>query len=316
MSPQQCRHVIDSHTEGEPTRVVVSGGPDLGKGPLSEALERFRTKFDWFRTSIVCEPRGSEVVVGALLEEPREETSSAAVIFFNDVGYLGMCGHGTIGLVTTLAHMGKIGVGTHTIETPVGNVSARLHEDGSVTVVNVPSYRYQAAAVVEVPGYGRFTGDIAWGGNWFFLIEEHPFELTVSNRVELVAAATAIRNALQASGIFGADGGVIDHIEFFSKPANLANSARNFVLCPGASFDRSPCGTGTSAKMACLYADGRLRPEEQWRQEGILGTVFVGSIQSGANGKVTPSIRGRAWITAESKLLFTADDPFADGIRF
>jgi 4-hydroxyproline epimerase len=316
MTSPQCRHVIDSHTEGEPTRVVVSGGPDLGNGPLSDRLGRFRTEFDWFRTGIVCEPRGSEVVVGALLEEPREKTSSAAVIFFNDVGYLGMCGHGTIGLVTTLAHMGKIRPGTHTIETPVGDVSARLHEDGSVTVINIPSYRYRAAVQVDVPGYGHLTGDIAWGGNWFFLIEQHPFELRVANRGELVAAATAIRGALQASGITGVDGGVIDHIEFFSAPTNPANSSRNFVLCPGASFDRSPCGTGTSAKMACLYADGQLKPEEEWRQEGILGTVFVGSIRAGTNGKVTPSIRGRAWITAESKLLFTADDPFADGIRF
>jgi 4-hydroxyproline epimerase len=316
MPQPQSRHVIDSHTEGEPTRVVVSGGPNLGKGPLPERLDRFKTHFDDFRSGIVCEPRGSEVIVGALLEEPVQKTSSAAVIFFNDVGYLGMCGHGTIGLVTTLQHMGRIGSGSHRIETPVGDVYAHLHDDGSVTVANVPSYRYRAAVPVDVPGFGSFTGNIAWGGNWFFLIENHPFELTVANRRELVAAATAIRDALQIAGVTGFNGALIDHIEFFSKPMNPENSSRNFVLCPGASFDRSPCGTGTSAKMACLYADGLLQPGELWRQEGILGTVFTGSVQKGINGTVQPTIRGRAWITGESKLLFDAEDPFAQGIRF
>jgi 4-hydroxyproline epimerase len=256
------------------------------------------------------------VIVGALLQEPVDRASTAAVIFFNDVGYLGMCGHGMIGLVTTLAHAGKISSGTQTIETPVGNVSACLHEDGSVTVANVPSYRFRSGVPVDVPGYGMFTGDIAWGGNWFFLIGNHPYELTTANRGELVAASTAIRNALHKAGITGSDGQLIDHIEFFSRPTNPANSSRNFVLCPGASFDRSPCGTGTSAKMACLYADGQLQPGEQWRQEGILGTVFVGSIEPETNGTVMPSIRGRAWITGESKLLFAAGDPFAHGIRF
>lgn len=312
----QLRHVIDSHTEGEPTRVVVAGGPDLGNGAIPERLERLRREFDWFRTSVVCEPRGSEVLVGALIQEPLEKTSAAAVIFFNDVGYLGMCGHGMIGLVTTLAHMSAISPGSHTIETPVGNVSACLHEDGSVTIANVPSYRYRDAVTVEVPGYGSFIGDIAWGGNWFFLVSNHPYELVPLKRNELVRAATAIRDTLRSSGITGSDGALIDHVEFFSKPLNPANSSRNFVLCPGASFDRSPCGTGTSAKMACLYADGLLAPGELWRQEGILGTVFVGSIQKDEDGRVKPNIRGRAWITGESKLLFASDDPFAQGIQF
>ncbi len=312
-------HVVDSHTEGEPTRVVVSGGPDLGQGTVSERLERFRNGFDGFRSGVVCEPRGSEVLVGALLQEPVRADSSAAVIFFNDVGYLGMCGHGTIGVITTLAHLGRIQPGQHTIETPVGDVSACLHEDGSVTVANVPSYRYKAAVPVDVPELGRFVGDIAWGGNWFFLIGIHPFEITPSNRAQLVAASTAIRNALQANGIKGASGDYaddIDHIEFFSEPLDPANSSRSFVLCPGTAFDRSPCGTGTSAKLACLYADGKLAPGQVWRQESILGTVFEGSVQPVADGQVLPSIRGRAWITGESKLLFAAGDPFSEGIRF
>jgi 4-hydroxyproline epimerase len=309
-------HVIDSHTQGEPTRVVISGGPDLGVGPIAKRLQRFRESFDHFRSAVVCEPRGSEVIVGALLLEPVHPDSSAAVIFFNDVGYLGMCGHGTIGLLTTLAHLGKIDVGLHTIETPVGIVQATLHEDRSVTVDNVPSYRFRSGVQVEVPGYGIFTGDIAWGGNWFFLIADAPCPITLENRHELIAAATAIRAALHANGITGAEGAYIDHIEFFSAPHDAENSSRNFVLCPGASFDRSPCGTGTSAKMACLYDDGKLPPGDLWKQEGILGTVFQCSVREGQDGEVNASIRGRAWVTSESKLMFAEDDPFAAGIKF
>ena len=308
--------VIDSHTEGEPTRVVVAGGPDLGTGSLTERVRRFRMEFDGFRSGVVGEPRGSEVVVGALLLEPVEPESAAAVIFFNDVGYLGMCGHGTIGVVTTLAYLKRIGPGSHRIDTPVGTVSVRLNADGSVTVANVASYRFKADVGVDVPGFGRFVGDVAWGGNWFYLVGESPCELEVANRAELIAAATAIREALRAAGITGSRGETIDHVEFFGAPENSENSARNFVLCPGASFDRSPCGTGTSAKMACLYADGKLQPGEVWRQEGILGTVFEGTVEVLADGRVSPRIRGRAWITGESRLLFDPTDPFAEGIRF
>jgi 4-hydroxyproline epimerase len=309
-------HVVDSHTEGEPTRVVIAGGPDLGDGPLTDRLQRFRTQYDHFRSGIVCEPRGSEVVVGALLLAPVHPDACAAVIFFNDVSYLGMCGHGTIGVLTTLAHLGRVRPGLHKLETPVGTVQATLHDDGSVTVENVPSYRYRSEVKVEVPGHGTFTGDVAWGGNWFFLISDPPYQLTAEFRTALTDTSMAIRAALDRSGITGAEGAYIDHIEFFSAAEDRKNSSRNFVLCPGASFDRSPCGTGTSAKMACLFDDGKLAPGAIWRQEGILGTVFQGSIREGTDGQVNPSIRGRAWITGESKLLFTADDPFSQGIKF
>ncbi|MGC9199352.1 MAG: proline racemase family protein [Acidobacteriaceae bacterium] len=309
-------HVVDSHTQGEPTRVVVSGGPDLGTGSIGERLERFRSEFDRIRSAIVCEPRGSEVVVGALLLEPAQPDSTAAVIFFNDVGYLGMCGHGTIGVLTTLAYLGRVKVGPHKIETPVGIVRATLHEDKSVTVENVPSYRFRSGVSVTVPDYGNFTGDVAWGGNWFFLVSQSPCALTIGNRTELLSASIAIRDALERQGITGADGAYIDHIEFFSAPVDERNSARNFVLCPGTSFDRSPCGTGTSAKMACLYDEGKLLPGASWRQEGILGTVFDGSVRIGRGGVLEPIIRGRAWITADSKLMFDEDDPFPGGIKF
>jgi 4-hydroxyproline epimerase len=308
--------VIDSHTEGEPTRVVIAGGPELGGGSMAERLAVFRREFDGFRAGVVCEPRGSEVVVGALLVEPVQPDSAAGVIFFNDVGYLGMCGHGTIGVVTTLGYLGRIGAGRHRIETPVGDVWAVLERDGSVSVENVESYRLLAGVSVEVPGLGAVTGDVAWGGNWFFVTADVPCPLEVGNRARLVEAATRVRSALEAAGVTGADGAAVDHVEFTSEAHGAGNSGRNFVLCPGASFDRSPCGTGTSAKMACLFADGKLKAGEVWRQEGILGTVFEGSVQPASEGRVRPTIRGRAWVTAETKLIFGADDPFREGIAF
>jgi 4-hydroxyproline epimerase len=274
-----------------------------------------RETFDSFRAGVVCEPRGSEVVVGALLCPPVDPGSATGVIFFNDVGYLGMCGHGTIGVIATLAHLGRIAPGVHYVETPVGTVRTQLHTDGSVSVQNVLSYRFRKGVPVDVPGYGSFTGDIAWGGNWFFLIEDHSFELGSNNRTALIAVTSAIRAALAKSGITGKDGAPIDHIELFGAVADRANSSRNFVLCPGASFDRSPCGTGTSAKMACLHADGKLKPGTAWRQEGVLGTVFSGSVELAEEG-VVPTITGRAWITAEAELIFDETDPFRDGIRF
>jgi 4-hydroxyproline epimerase len=296
--------------------VIVAGGPDLGGGDLRGKLGVFRAQYDDFRTATICEPRGSEVVVGALLCEPFDPSAAAAVIYYNDVGYLGMCGHGTIGVVTTLAHLGRIRPGEHTIETPVGPVVTRLHADGSVSLQNVPSYRYREHVAVDVPGYGCFHGDIAWGGNWFFLVSDHGLSLRIENRAELLATSTAIRAALIASGITGKDNGTIDHIELCGPPRDPNNSGRNFVLCPGASFDRSPCGTGTSAKLACLHAAGELALNEVWRQEGILGTVFEGSILSSDGACITPSITGRAWITGEATLYFDPSDPFQNGISF
>lgn len=310
-------HVIDSHTAGEPTRVVVSGGPNLGSGSLVERLHRFSEDHDDFRSAVVNEPRGSDVLVGALLLEPVAAASAAGVIFFNNVGFLGMCGHGTIGVMATLAHLGRVGPGVHTIETPVGVVSAELHADGRVTVENVASYRYRKGVGVEVPGFGTATGDVAWGGNWFFLTENAPVPLTLENREALTSFATAVKTSLSTNRITGANGKEIDHIELFSASSEPGVDSRNFVLCPGNAYDRSPCGTGTSAKLACLAADSKLMPGELWRQEGILGTVFEGSyrIEEGTEQRVIPSVTGSAWITAESRLLLQEDDPFRMGIQ-
>jgi 4-hydroxyproline epimerase len=305
--------VIDSHTAGEPTRLVLSGGPDLGTGSLKERLERFRSEHDGFRSTVTGEPRGSDVLVGALLCEPFDPACDIGVIFFNNVGYLGMCGHGTIGVVASLAHLGKILPGTHRIETPVGVVSATLHASGTVTVANVASHRSRADVSVQVPGFGEVRGDIAWGGNWFYLVENHSLPLTLKNVDALTDFTWAIRQALAANGVSGDGGAEIDHIELFGPTSNGDAQSRNFVLCPGKAYDRSPCGTGTSAKMACLYARGKLAPGEIWRQEGILGTVFEGSIEV-RDGVVIPSVTGSAYVTAEASLILDDRDPFRMGI--
>jgi 4-hydroxyproline epimerase len=307
-------HVIDSHTGGEPTRVVVAGGPDLGRGSVAERCRVFARDFDRVRSAVVNEPRGSDVLVGALLVEPVDPGAAGGVIFFNNVGVLGMCGHGTIGLVVTLAHLGKIGPGEHAFETPVGDVTAALHADGRVSVRNVPSHRHAAGVAVDVPGFGRVTGDVAWGGNWFYLVADHGEVLDRRNVERLTDVTWRIREALEANGITGANGGVIDHIELFGQPGDLANHSRNFVLCPGKAYDRSPCGTGTSAKLACLAADGKLKPGEVWRQEGILGSVFEGQYEC-ENGRIVPTVTGTAFVTAEATLVLQDDDPFRDGIR-
>jgi 4-hydroxyproline epimerase len=307
-------NVIDSHTGGEPTRVVNSGGPDLGPGDMSARLAVFRERFDTFRSTVVNEPRGNDAMVGALLCEPSDPTCAAGVIFFNNVGYLGMCGHGTIGLLVTLAHLGRIRAGTHRIETTVGVVTATLNGPNDVTVRNVPSYRLAKGVSVEIDGIGTVVGDIAWGGNWFFLVEDHGIDLTLANLDRLLDYTWKIRQALPRQGITGANGQEIDHIELFGPPTLADADGKNFVLCPGKAYDRSPCGTGTSAKIACLIADGKLAEGKPWRQESIIGTFFDAS-GTIVDGKVIPEIRGTAYVNAEATLLVQADDPLALGIR-
>jgi 4-hydroxyproline epimerase len=313
--PQSAIRVIDSHTAGEPTRVVVAGAPDLGGGPLAERARRLREEHDWLRRAVCLEPRGHEAMVGALLCEPHAPDCAAGVIFFNNVSTLNMCVHGTIGLVATLAHLGRIAPGRHRIDTPVGVVAADLRADGAVEVANVRSFRYAEAVAVTVPGWGAVTGDIAWGGNWFFLVEGQGPPVEVARIADLTAFGAAIRHALGVAGITGADGAEIDHIELSGPPGDPAQAdGRNFVLCPGLAYDRSPCGTGTSAKLACLHAAGLLRPGATWRQAGILDTVFLGRVEESPGGGVLPRVSGRAWITGESVYHFDPSDPFRHGI--
>jgi len=311
--PKRIR-VIDSHTGGEPTRTVISGGPDLGSDTLMIRRERFRDEFDHLRSAITNEPRGSDSIVGALLCEPVDKSCVAGVIFFNNVGYLGMCGHGTIGVVVTLAYLGQIGPGNHRIETPVGIVEALLDEHGEVTVANVPSYRLASKVSVNVTGHGPVVGDVAWGGNWFFLVNDHGQDISLGNLEVLTDFTWRIRQALNEAAITGEGGQEIDHIELFA-PSNIEGvNSKNFVLCPGKAYDRSPCGTGTSAKLACLVADNKLAEGQVWRQESIVGSIFEGSVRV-SNSTIHPSIKGSAFITAEADLILDDRDPFCMGIR-
>jgi 4-hydroxyproline epimerase len=304
--------VIDSHTAGEPTRLILGGGPDLREGPLDERARLFAREFDAYRSAVVNEPRGSDTVVGALLCTPHRADCSVGVIFFNNVGSLGMCGHGTIGLVASLAHDGRIGPGKLRIDTPVGAVDAELHADGRVDVGNVPSYRKAQGVAVEVPGTGVVRGDVAWGGNWFFLVDAESRRLALDNVESLTDFTWRIRQALNAQGF-----PEVDHVELFGPSPNAGVDGRNFVLCPGKAYDRSPCGTGTSAKLACLAADGTLAEGEDWIQESVIGSSFTARFRwlDRSAGTIAPLISGRAHVTAESTLLLDAADPFCWGIR-
>jgi proline racemase len=303
----QTVSVIDSHTAGEPTRIVIDGGPHLGRGDLTERQRLFSENHDAFRRAIVTEPRGSDVLVGALLCEPHDRTCTVGVIFFNNVGYLDMCGHGLIGVITALRHLGSIHPGIHRVETPAGVVTATLHNDGRVSLENVPSFRKAHHVRLEVPGLGLIACDIAWGGNWFCLVEEHREQLSLANIDRLTDLAWRIRQAVNANGF-----PEVNHVELLGPPANTANHSRNFVLCPGKAYDRSPCGTGTSAKLACLAADGKLTPGMIWRQESIIGSLFEGTVVL-RGGEVIPIITGQAWVTGEAKLILDDTDPLCWG---
>jgi 4-hydroxyproline epimerase len=287
----------------------VAGGPDLGDGPLAARLQRLQHDHDFFRRTVVNEPRGSSALVGALLCEPSASDCTAGVIFFNNVGYLGMCGHGLIGLIATLAYLGRIQPGDHRVDTPVGVVTGKLHADGSISVENVPSFRKAKSVQVDVPGIGPIRGDVAWGGNWFFLVEDHNLQLALANLEELTDLTWRIRQAVNSGGF-----PEVDHIELFAPSERHGIDSKNFVLCPGKEYDRSPCGTGTSAKLACLFADGKLKPGEVWKQESITGSIFEGTLKIDRD-QIIPTIKGTAHVTAEVTLVLDPEDPLRHGIE-
>ncbi len=304
--------VIDSHTGGEPTRLVLEGGPDLGEGSLAERALRFREHFDDYRCAIVNEPRGSDPLVGALLVKPHRADCDLGVIYFNNVGYLGMCGHGTIGLIASLKFAGKLAPGAIKIDTPVGAIDVQLQEDGRVSVANVVSYRSLPHLAVSVPGIGRVIGDVAWGGNWFFLVSEHSQSIDLQHVDALTDFSSRVRAAINAQGH-----PLVDHVELFGPSVLPGVQSRNFVLCPGKAYDRSPCGTGTSAKLACLAADGKLAEGAVWVQESLIGSTFQGSFRwhDRSKGEVVPTITGTAHVTGENVLRLDPNDPFCWGIR-
>ena len=305
--------VVDSHTEGEPTRVVIDGWPQPRGASMSERRAFLVREQDRLRQAVVCEPRGHDAMVGALLTPPTEPGSTVGVVFFDNTGALGMCGHGLMGVVRTLEQLGRLAPGTVLVDTPVGTVSAELSEpDQMVTIENVPAFCHTRDVVVEVRGLGPVTGDVAWGGNWFFVTELPGLRLELAEVSHLTDVATRILNALRTNGVTGRDGAEVDHIELFGPPRRGDADACNFVLCPGLAYDRSPCGTGTSAKMASLFAHGRLAAGRRWRQEAITGSLFEGWLEE-RGGVLVPRVRGRAFVTGRTTLLFDPRDPFREG---
>jgi len=303
--------VVDSHTEGEPTRVIVDGWPQPTGDTMSERRDDLRRNADRLRRGVVCEPRGHAAIVGALLTPPVTPGAQAGIVFFNNETYLGMCGHGLIGVVRTLQHLGRLSPGVARFDTPVGPVSAELNDDGSVTIENVAAKAHALDVAIDVPGCGRVVGDVAYGGNWFFITHVQA-KLDTSNVDELLRLTRAMQSAIDAQRPAG--GAPIDHIELSGAPHDPESDARNFVLCSGGEYDRSPCGTGTSAVMAALHRRGSLAFEQPWRQESITGGRFTGWLTPGDDGELIPHIRGRAFITGASTLRFDPADPFRFGI--
>ena len=330
---------LDSHTGGEPTRLIPSLPFDLGAGSVADKLSTLKAHHDDLRRTVLLEPRGSDVLVGAYLVPPADATCQFGVIYFNNVGYLGMCGHGTIGLIASLAYLGKVQPGIIRVETPVGVVEATLHPSlraersnprldeeiassltpfaprndeypNKVSVRNIPSYRHLTHIPVTVDGK-TIHGDVAWGGNWFFLVHDHGMDVDMTNLEALTDFAWRVREQLTANGVTGANGAEIDHVELFASTPEA--DSKSFVLCPGKAYDRSPCGTGTSAKLACLYDDGKLKIGQTWKQQSVVGSIFEGSVQLDGD-KIIPTITGEAWVMSEGTILVDERDPFANGI--
>jgi proline racemase len=306
--------VIDSHTEGEPTRVVIDGWPQPSGTTMAERRDDVRARADHLRRAVVCEPRGHDAIVGALLTPPVTPGAAAGIIFFNNGTYLGMCGHGLIGVVRTLEHLGRVRHGVSRYDTPVGTVSAELSADGSVTIENVAARCYATDVAVDVPGVGRVVGDVASGGNCFFLTHVDGAEIGLEHARDLTRVTQSIQDALRAAGITGAGGADIDHIELSAAPTRADADSRNFVLCSGGEYDRSPCGTGTSAVMAARHHRGQLALGERWRQESVAGSLFTGWLTAGPDGSLVPHVCGRAFVTGEATLRFDPADPFRGGL--
>jgi 4-hydroxyproline epimerase len=313
MFPAAIR-VVDSHTEGEPTRVVIDGWPQPAGATMAERRDDLRARYDHLRRAVVREPRGHDAIVGALLTPPVTPDAVAGIIFFNNGTYLGMCGHGLIGVVRTLEYLDRVAPGVSRYDTPVGTVSAELAADGAVTIQNVAAHCFATDVGVDVPGFGRVVGDIAYGGNWFFLAHVDGVAVDLAGARGLTTLTQSIQDALRAARITGANGADIDHIELSVAPSRADADSRNFVLCSGGDYDRSPCGTGTSAVMAARHHRGQLALGAPWRQEGISGGVFTGWLTAGPDGALIPHVRGTAFVTGEATLRFDPNDPFRAGL--
>jgi proline racemase len=329
----QVLQAVDSHTAGEPTRIVTGGLPPVAGATMAEKRAALRIRHDALRRALVHEPRGHDAIVVAYLVPPCHPDAHAGVVFCNDVGYLGMCGHGAIGVATVLVGMGMVPAQEPetrvVLDTPAGLVPCRVAVSNgrarAVTITNVPSFQFRQRAIAAVPGFGKVAADIAWGGNWFAFVEAAQLGLHVdkAHLPQLLPAAIAVREALAANGVRGVhpesgEEQLVDHVKLFDALEGPTPGARAMTLCPGTAYDRSPCGTGTSAKLAVLHSKGELGVGEWFTSESVIGTRFRARIaattQVGQFAAIVPEIEGAAYVTGLQTFVLDPEDPCVHGL--
>ncbi|HUI64685.1 MAG TPA: 4-hydroxyproline epimerase [Bacteroidota bacterium] len=323
---------IDAHTCGNPVRVVVGGGPTLEGGTMSERRQQFLAQYDWIRTALMFEPRGHDMMSGSILYPPISPENDAALLFIETSGCLPMCGHGTIGTAAVLIEHGLVRPhvpGTLRLEVPAGTVEAHYRlEDGrvhSVRIVNVPSFAEQMGVQVAVPGIGTLSLDVAYGGNFYGIIDpqEHYQGIDQLGVREILRLSPLIRRLVNETHTFvhPQDPTIrgLSHIQWTGTPRAKEAHGRNAVFYGEHAIDRSPCGTGTSARMAQWAAKGKLKAGDEFVHESIVGSLFRGRVEGttkvGTREAIIPSIEGWVRITGLNTIFVDDDDPFARGFQ-
>jgi 4-hydroxyproline epimerase len=328
-----ARHIftcIDGHTCGNPVRLVAGGGPLLHGASMMERRAHFLAEYDWIRTGLMFEPRGHDVMSGSILYPPTRDDCDIAILFIETSGCLPMCGHGTIGTVTMAIENGLVKPrtpGVLRLDTPAGLVIAEYRQEGEyveeVRITNVPSFLYAEGLRVECPDLGEITVDVAYGGNFYAIVEPQANyrDMADYSAGQLIAWSPVVRQRLNEKYSFEhpENPGInrLSHILWTGKPVHPEADARNAVFYGDKAIDRSPCGTGTSARMAQLHAKGRLKEGESFVHESIIGSLFKGRVEketSVANKPaIIPSIGGWARQTGLNTIFIDDRDPFAHG---
>lgn len=330
MKAQRVFTTIDTHTGGNPTRTLISGLPKLVGETMSEKMLHMKKEFDWIRKLLMNEPRGHDVMSGALLTDPCHPEADIGVIYIETGGYLPMCGHDTIGVCTALVESGLIPIQEPVtylkLDTPAGLVEVEISlENGKakeVSFCNIPAFLLKSVSV-DVEGIGRVDADIAYGGNFYAIIDAESvgLDLIPENASNIIEKAINIRNTInvkteivhpQYSFIRG-----LTHVEFFTEPTHEKADVKNTVVVPPGGIDRSPCGTGTSAKLAVLYANQEISIGEEFVHESIVGSLFRGCVLEttyvGDVAAVVTKITGSAWLMGMHRFFYHEEDPLKEG---
>ncbi|MCB0526438.1 MAG: 4-hydroxyproline epimerase [Saprospiraceae bacterium] len=323
---------VDAHTCGNPVRLVAGGGPHLEGNNMSEKRQHFLQEFDWIRKGLMFEPRGHDMMSGSILYPPHDPANDSAVLFIETSGCLPMCGHGTIGTVTIAIEQGLINPkvpGQLRLETPAGLVEVLYHQEGKkvkwVRLTNVPAFLAAENIEVKCSDLGHLKVDVAYGGNFYAIIDPQPnFSGLQNYRAEqLITWSRSIRQLLNETHEFIHPENPtikgLSHILWTGEPLDSNSTARNAVFYGDKAIDRSPCGTGTSARMAQWYAKGLLKPGDQFIHESIIGSKFIGRIEEetsvAGQPAIRPSIEGWAIVTGFNTILFDDEDPYVEGFQ-